>query len=88
MQFKIIPMISGISSVSGALGSTGVTSGASVDTKEISNSFFYLLLVQGFFSGLAIGKLSEGNIKAGIRHSFVLVVMSFLISTTANMIFG
>jgi hypothetical protein len=57
-------------------------------SQEISSSFLYLLLVQGFFSGLAIGKLSEGNIKAGIKHSFILVSMSFLISTTASMIFG
>jgi flagellar protein FlaJ len=90
MQFKIIPMISGISG-SGALSGAGLTnasSGGAVDEQEITNSFFYLLLVQGFFSGLAIGKLAEGNIKAGIRHSFILVVMSFLISTGANMLFG
>ena len=89
MQFKIIPMISGISNVSGALtGTASASSAQPIDTKEISNSFFYLLLVQGFFSGLAIGKLAEGNIKAGIKHSFVLVLMSFLISATANAYFG
>lgn len=89
MQFKIIPMISGISNIGGVFGGTtsNVSSGG-VDTADISNSFFYLLLVQGFFSGLAIGKLAEGNIKAGIKHSFILVVMSFLVSTTASMIFG
>jgi archaeal flagellar protein FlaJ len=89
MQFKIIPMISGISNVSGALtGGASASTAQAIDSKEISNSFFYLLLVQGFFSGLAIGKLAEGNIKAGIRHSFVLVLMSFLISATANAYFG
>ncbi len=90
MQFKIIPMISGISNVSGALagGGTSASPGQAIDAKDISNSFFYLLLVQGFFSGLAIGKLSEGSIKAGIRHSFVLVLMSFLISAVANAYFG
>lgn len=89
MQFKIIPMISGISNISGAIGSSmGSSSGGSIDTTDIANSFFYLLLVQGFFSGLAIGKLSEGNIKSGIKHSFILVLMSFLVSTTANILFG
>lgn len=90
MQFKIIPMLSGISGVGSALSSAGMSSGggSAVDTKEISNSFLYLLIVQGFFSGLTIGKLSEENIKAGVKHSFVLVVMSFLIYTVANLIFG
>lgn len=89
MQFKIIPMLSGISNVGTALASSGVSSGGSaIDAKEISNAFLYLLIVQGFFSGLTIGKLSEENIKAGIKHSFVLMVMSFLISTVASLIFG
>ena len=89
MQFKIIPMLSGISNVGTALASSGISSGGSaIDAKEISNAFLYLLIVQGFFSGLTIGKLSEENIKAGIKHSFVLMVMSFLISTVANLIFG
>lgn len=89
MQFKIIPMLSGISNVGTALASSGVSSGGSaIDAKEISNAFLYLLIVQGFFSGLTIGKLSEENIKAGIKHSFVLMVMSFLISTIAGLIFG
>jgi hypothetical protein len=47
-----------------------------------------LILVQGFFSGLTIGKLSEGNIRSGIKHSFTLVIFSFLITTGANILFG
>lgn len=86
MQFQIIPMISGIAEV-GTLGIGGVT-GGTTSQEEISISFLYLLLVQGFFSGLAIGKLAEGSVKAGIKHSFALMLMSFLIAATANLIFG
>jgi len=60
----------------------------SINPNEISNAFLYLLLIQGFFSGLTIGKLTEGDVKAGIRHSFALMLMSFLIATGANVIFG
>lgn len=89
MQFKIIPMLSGISDVGSAMGSSGFSGGGTaIDPKEISNSFLYLLLVQGFFSGLTIGKLSEENLKSGIKHSFVLMVMSFLVSTVANIFFS
>ena len=50
--------------------------------------FLWLLIVQGLFAGLVIGKLSEGTVKAGLKHSFVLLVVSFLIQTGANLFFG
>jgi flagellar protein FlaJ len=88
MQFYIVPMITGISSL-GSLGIGGIGStGGNASALDVSKSFLYLLIVQGLFSGLTIGKLSEGNIKAGVRHSFALVVLSFLIYTVANAIFG
>ncbi len=88
MQFYIIPMISGIANV-GTLGATGVsTAGGGIAAEDVSKAFLYLLIVQGFFSGLAIGKLSEGDIRAGIKHSFSLIVLSFLVSTVANIFFG
>ncbi len=91
MQFQILPMISGIADVGslglgGAVG--GIGGGGTTDQEEISISFLYLLLVQGFFSGLTIGKLAEGSVKAGIKHSFSLMLMSFLISAGASLIFG
>ncbi|OGJ13285.1 hypothetical protein A3K82_01865 [Candidatus Pacearchaeota archaeon RBG_19FT_COMBO_34_9] len=89
MQFYIIPMISGIANV-GTLGAGGITTGGTESTTaiEVSKAFLYLLLIQGFFSGLTIGKLSEGEIKAGIKHSFALMALSFLISAVANIFFG
>jgi flagellar protein FlaJ len=91
LQFKILPMLSGITEI-GAIGQVndlniGVNLSTSADSQSLSNAFLYLLLVQGLFSGLTIGKLAEGNIKAGIKHSFALIIISFLISTGANLIF-
>ena len=86
MQFQILPLVSGLA---GTVSIGGVeTSGAGFDPKEISNAFLDLLLVQGLFSGLIIGKLAEENIKSGIKHSFILMISAFLISTTANVFFG
>jgi len=89
MQFKILPMVSGIADLntgSGGLGVTGVTAGGGgISQAEISSSFLYLLLAQGFFSGLAIGKLSEGSVKAGVKHSFALVIMAFIVSAGARL---
>jgi len=89
MQFKIIPMISGISDI-GDVGGIGfsIGGGGAINPQDVANSFLYLLLIQGFFSGLTIGKLAEGSAKAGIRHSFGLMAASFLIATGANLIFG
>jgi len=88
MQFYIIPMISGIANT-GGLGIGGVTAGTgNIEAADVSKAFLYLLIIQGIFSGLTIGKLSEGNVKGGVKHSFALVVLSFLISTVANVVFG
>ena len=83
MQFQIIPMIAGISGIGGLLGGEG----QAITQAEISNAFLYLLLIQGLFSGLTIGKLSQNSIKAGIKHSFALMIMAFLASAVANVFF-
>ena len=89
MEFKILPLTFGIEGAGGIFGATDVTgigTGLATATKslsalEISRMFLYLLLTQGFFAGLVIGRLSEGSIKAGIKHSFILTIAAFLIST-------
>jgi flagellar protein FlaJ len=88
MQFYIIPMISGIANVGSLGGASTPGSGGGISASEISQAFLYLLLIQGLFSGLVIGKLGEGDIKAGLKHSFTMIVMAFLIATVANVLFG
>ena len=78
-------MVSGISGVAGALGTGG---GQAISQSEISNAFMYLLLIQGLFSGLTIGKLSQNSVKSGIKHSFALMIMAFLASAAANIFFA
>ncbi|MGY4884753.1 MAG: type II secretion system F family protein [Nanobdellota archaeon] len=91
MQFQILPMVSGISEMGslggGSFSEVAATSG-SVDQKQMSDSFLYLMLIQGFFTGLTIGKLGEGSIKAGVKHSFALMLISFTVSAGANIILG
>lgn len=85
-------MISGIANVGSLGGLGGITgtsaTGGAIAAADISKAFLYLLIIQGLFSGITIGKLSEGNVKAGIKHSFSLVVLSFLVSTIASLLFG
>ncbi len=43
--------------------------------------FLMIAVIQGFFAGLVIGKLSEGELSSGVKHSLVLMIASFLIIT-------
>ena len=54
--------------------------------EDFSFAFLALLIIQGLFAGLVIGKLSEGNVKAGIKHSFIMIAMAVLISTGSRLI--
>jgi hypothetical protein len=90
MQFRVLPMISNIGDlgVTGDIGIGGLSGGGEIDQGELGNAFLYLLLIQGFFSGLTIGKLSEGTVKGGLKHSFALMIVSFLIFAGSNLFFG
>jgi len=45
--------------------------------------FRNLLLIQGIFSGLSIGKMAEGSMISGIKHSMIMVVVGLVIFTIA-----
>jgi archaeal flagellar protein FlaJ len=90
-EMKIIPMTVGMASSSavtslGGMGSTG--GGGAVDPEKMSQPFLILLIVQGFFAGLVIGKLSEGKIKSGLIHSFILVLLAVMLTTLARAVFS
>jgi flagellar protein FlaJ len=76
MQFKIIPL------------TADIAKGSTFSAEKITQPLFYLLIVQAFFSGLVIGKLAEGEIRAGIKHSFITIVLALLIYSIANIFFG
>jgi hypothetical protein len=71
-----------------SIGTGATAAAARLSASEISRMFLYLLITQGFFAGLVIGKLSEGSLKAGIKHSFILTIAAFLISTGVRALIG
>jgi flagellar protein FlaJ len=88
VQTKFIPAMLKTVSEAGAGGMEGLGfgggGGAGISTKILGNLFLALILVQGFFCGLVIGKLSEGSVKAGIKHSMIIIAMAYLITTGVN----
>ncbi|MDP1729317.1 MAG: type II secretion system F family protein [archaeon] len=95
MQFKILPIVSALNLAGGGdlsdsnlgdlLPGSGVTQ---LNPSELAAPFLALLISQGFFAGLVIGKISEGSVKGGLKHSFILVAISWLISSGAKVFLG
>lgn len=81
LQLKLFPQLS---TVGGADMSMigGLSSGGSI--ADLDTVFFMLILIQGFFAGIMIGKFSEGTIKQGLIHSLILCTIGALIITTAK----
>jgi len=56
---------------------------AGSDIESFSVLFQQLILIQGFFSGLIIGKMSEGTLIAGLKHCLILIIIGYGILTIA-----
>lgn len=94
VEIKFMPLITGAlagTEMPGGtvgIGGIGVSLGGGVSQELIERSFFILLLVQALFAGLVIGKLSEGSIKYGIKHSAILLTVSYLLVTATRALTG
>lgn len=84
LEFKILPLVSDIGGTEG-MGLSTTTRALTPD--QFSMPLFVMLLVQSFFAGLVIGKISEGSIKNGFKHSFILLALTLLITTGAKALF-
>lgn len=95
MEFQILPIASTLSGGMSGVSETGLagvggfgTGGTTTTSDQLAKPFLWLLIVQGFFAGLVIGKLSEGTIRSGLKHSFILVVLAVLFNTGARLFLG
>lgn len=62
---------------SGGMG-LGIGGGGVKGLAETYKQIFkHLVLIQGFFSGISIGKMSEGSILAGFHHVVVLIAIGY-----------
>lgn len=81
LQFKILPLTMDLGNLPSANLGIGIGGGAKMSAEELTRPFLFLLIVQGLFAGLVIGKLAEGTVKSGIKHSFVMIVLAYLTTT-------
>lgn len=97
LEFKILPIASGLSEslggvsdqqLVGGIGNILGGTGQIATPEQLARPFLWFLIIQGFFTGLVIGKLSEGRIKPGLKHSFILMVLAILTNTGAKVFLG
>lgn len=87
LQVFLLPQLGDISGAistgvgGGVIGLAGTQTGAS-SFLDFNTIFTFLIIIQGFFAGLLIGKFSEDSLKAGLKHSLILMVVGYLIFTT------
>ncbi|MBI2575345.1 type II secretion system F family protein [Candidatus Woesearchaeota archaeon] len=46
--------------------------------------FLMMSMIQGFFAGVVLGKLAEGDLTSGLKHSLVMMTSAFIIITVAQ----
>ena len=44
---------------------------------DLERTFFHLTLIQSFFGGLVAGKMGEGTITAGLKHSLIMMILGY-----------
>ncbi len=74
---QFIPQISEISA-SGGAGLGDFLGKSDIANVDIERSLFFLVFLNGALGGLVIGKISEGEIKFGLKHSLVLILIAML----------
>jgi len=74
LQKFFLPSLTAISSPELGITGTGVIT-------MYTGMFQWLILIQGFFSGLVIGKMAEGNLTAGLKHCLILMLVGYSILT-------
>jgi flagellar protein FlaJ len=57
----------------------GVFAMAGIDLKSIKTVMFHMSVIQGLFGGLVAGKMGEGSLGAGLKHSAILMSISLII---------
>jgi flagellar protein FlaJ len=51
---------------------------AVMSASEMHRIFFHMTSIQGFFGGLIAGKMGEGTVNAGLKHSLIMMLCGFI----------
>ena len=76
LSAQLIPFIQGP-------GSAMVFGSGDLQKIDFTHSFFHLIMINAAIGGIIIGKISEGSLKDGFKHSVILMSTSYIICVVA-----
>ncbi len=79
IQVSILPSLS-----AETISDVALSDATPLTSEEYSQIFTSFIIIQGFFAGLATGKMAEGTLTAGFKHSVLLVFIGYVIFTMAT----
>jgi hypothetical protein len=85
LQLWLFPKLGNLSgTMKGGVSSFGSLFQGSGSPFNLDTTFFGLIMIQGFFAGMMVGKFSEGSIKQGLLHSLILMTTAAFIITVVK----
>jgi flagellar protein FlaJ len=69
----LLPMMPGAAPVAGMQIAPGMPQA------EVTRLLFHASLIQGFCSGLVAGQLGSGDVRAGLKHSILMMALAYLL---------
>jgi len=62
------------------LGATQMFGKTDIGNIDFARGFFHMIILNSLFGGLIIGKISEGDVRYGLKHVVVLVAVGYIAS--------
>lgn len=84
MSYVFLPMMKeAAEATSGAALPSGMGQFAvsDADLAKYDMLFFHALVIQGFFAGIVTGKMAEGKVVAGLKHSVFFIIVAVIAYT-------
>ncbi len=79
--FTVVVMVNNFIGVLAGIESSKIPQGAlSIpDLDYLNRIFFHTALIGGFFSGLVAGLMGEGDVRSGLKHSAILLLITLFV---------
>jgi flagellar protein FlaJ len=61
-----------------SIGGLPILTIAAFPVEEMQRIFFHMTSIQAFFGGLVAGKMGEGSISAGLKHSLIMMLCGYI----------
>jgi len=75
---QFLPNLKAIATLGSTSFANSILGKSDIGSVPLERDLYLLVVVNGIMGGLVIGKISEGKVKHGLKHSLVLVLIAFL----------